>query len=66
MGHRTEGSMDGFEEAFDSATRVADAALKANQRLARQLLRLRKASQDGNVTAVKREQSRLAPRPWME
>ena len=52
--------MDSFEEAFDKATKVADVALKANQDLLRQLRRLRRASQTGNITAVKREQSRLA------
>ncbi len=52
--------MDSFEQAFDNATKVTDVALKANQDLSRQLRRLRKASQDGNITAVKREQSRLA------
>ena len=51
--------MYSFEEAFDNATRVADAALKANQDLLKQLRRLRKASLDGNITAVKREQGRL-------
>ena len=51
--------MDSFEEAFDNATKVADLALKANQDLLKQLRRLRKASQDGNITAVKREQGRL-------
>ena len=52
--------MDSFEEAFDNATKVADLALKANQDLSKQLRRLRKASQDGNITAVKREQGRLS------
>ena len=52
--------MDGFEEAFDRTTEVADAAIKANQNLATQLRRLRKASLDGNITAVKREQGRLS------
>ena len=52
--------MDSFEEAFDNATKVADLALKANQDLSKQLRRLRRASQTGNITAVKREQSRLA------
>ena len=52
--------MDSFEEAFDNATKVADLALKANQDLLKQLRRLRKASQDGNITAVKREQGRLS------
>ena len=52
--------MDSFEEAFDNATRVADQALKANKDLSKQLHGLRRASQTGNITAVKREQSRLA------
>ena len=52
--------MDSFEQAFDNATKVTDLALKANQDLLRQLRRLRKASQDGNITAVKREQDRLS------
>ena len=52
--------MDSFEKAFDNAERVADLALKANQDLAKQLRRLKKASQDGNLTAVKREQESLA------
>ena len=52
--------MDSFEEAFDNATKVADLALKENQDLSKQLRRLRKALQDGNITAVKREQCRLA------
>ena len=52
--------MDSFEEAFDNAMRVADLALMANQDLLKQLRRLRKASQDGNITAVKREQGRLS------
>ena len=52
--------MDSFEEAFDNATKVADLALKANQDLSKQLRRLRRASQTGNITAVKREQSGLA------
>jgi hypothetical protein len=51
--------MESFEEAFDSAARVTDLALKANQDLLKQLRRLRKASLDGNITAVKREQGRL-------
>ena len=51
--------MDSFEEAFDNATKVADVALKANQDLSKQLRGLRKASLAGNITAVKREQSRL-------
>ena len=52
--------MDSFEEAFDNATRVTDQALKANKDLSKQLHGLRRASQTGNITAVKREQSRLA------
>ena len=52
--------MDSFEEAFDNATKVTDLALKANQDLLKQLRRLRNASLAGNITAVKREQSRLA------
>ena len=52
--------MESFEEAFENATSVADVALKANQNLTTQLRRLRRASQQGNVAAVKREQGRLS------
>ncbi len=52
--------MESFEEAFENATNVADAALKANQNLTTQLRRLRRASLQGNVAAVKREQARLS------
>ncbi len=52
--------MESFEKAFANATSVADAALKANQNLTTQLRRLRRASLQGNVAAVKREQRRLS------
>lgn len=51
--------MNNFEEAFDNATKVTDVAIKANRKLSTQLRRLLKASQTGNIAAVKREQSRL-------
>ena len=52
--------MDSFEEAFDNATKVADVALKANQDLSEAAAPSEKGlARTGNITAVKREQSRL-------
>ena len=49
-----------FDQAFDDVTDTCDQALKATQALMSQLRQLRKASQVGNIAAVKRAQSRLA------
>ena len=52
--------MDSFEQAFENATNAADAAYKASDDLRKQLRKLLKASQTGNIAAVKREQGKLA------
>ena len=52
--------MVSFERAFDEVENLADEAVKASRGLTRQLGRLVKASKEGNIAAMKREQSRLA------
>ena len=52
--------MDGFERAFDDVTSSCDEALTATQAVLKQLRDLRKASQVGNIGALKRTQARLA------
>ncbi len=52
--------MDSLERAFDDVTTSCDEALTATQAVLKQLRDLRKASQVGNIAAVRRSQSRLA------
>lgn len=52
--------MVSFERAFDEVENLADEAVKASRGLTRQLGRLVKASKEGNIAAMKREQVRLA------
>ena len=53
--------MSSFEEGFSAAERAAESVLTALNEAAAVARRLRKASQDGNIAAVRRESERLEP-----
>ncbi len=52
--------MESFEQAFENATNVTDAALEANKDLSKRLRALKKVTENGNIAAVKREQGKLS------
>ena len=53
--------MSSFEEGFSATEKAAESVLTALNEAAAVARRLRKASQDGNIAAVRRESERLEP-----